>query len=141
MSCDCQHHKDEVLARLSAPTSGPVAPKFERFVPPRAGGPASEPVLSHVERAPGKYKPLVDFVWEDPNIGNATHGEVAKLLPELRRNPGKWARLLIYKSATGAGTSATKLKERFTDIEFTTRRLPESGSAVYARFVEAEDDE
>lgn len=77
--------------------------------------------------------------WEDPpvptNGRNATHRIVEAVVPELKRNEGRWARLLDFKGPTSASGHATGLKKAFPDIEIIGRKVG-SGSAIFARYVE-----
>lgn len=79
--------------------------------------------------------------WEVPPGRGGANRKVERfrpLIPELKRRPGEWARLFDYDKPTGAASAATKLRQAFPDFEIVGRRV-EGGSAIFARFVEAED--
>lgn len=82
------------------------------------------------------------IVWEDPPCSRSGVVEIiVALVPELRRNPGRWARLHVWPNKTGANTNQSKLRrdERVVDIEFVARSDAKAGSsALYGRYVEAE---
>jgi hypothetical protein len=79
------------------------------------------------------------LVWEEPPIARTkTAAEIAaitELVPELRRNPKRWARLYTWKTKQRASTIKTHLNvEALADIEFTARSMPDGTSALYGRF-------
>ena len=78
------------------------------------------------------------LVWEEPPTRGRTATTipaVLALIPELRRNPNRWARLYTFKGATSAGSLKKKLNELddLTDIEFSANRTG-TGSALYGRY-------
>lgn len=92
------------------------------------------------EGLPGvKHPPEDTFTWMDPPQPQRRAGGRAKVrahLPELRRHPKRWARLLTYRSMNGAGTARQVLQgfEEFDDVEFTARRSPDGGSVLFGRW-------
>lgn len=78
-----------------------------------------------------------DIRWEDPPGRGGTNpaDRLRPFVPDLKRNPGKWARCIEYKGPTSAGSYAGKLKKAFPDLQIVGRRV-DSGSAVFARYVE-----
>jgi len=81
-----------------------------------------------------------DFAWEDPpprGVGGRNVALVADLIPELRRNPGRWARLCIFQTDKGANSAKTSLAKvtQFSDIEFAARSNPaDKTSTLYGRY-------
>lgn len=126
LSCECEHHKIEAAANAAAAAA--------RAARDASAQPSRDEFVS---RAPGKHLPVVELVWEDPPSANrrsSTVDKVSKLIPDLRRDPGTWARIAVYRAPTAAGTSIAKMRGAFPDIEFTSRRNNEEGtSALYAR--------
>lgn len=105
---------------------------MERATPSRGARPAVPPPLPP--------PPANGIRWEEPpasRVGKTAKvlAEVRALVIELKRNPGKWARIKDYASASGAGSIRTKLVAAFPDVEFVARKL-DDGSAIWARFVE-----
>jgi len=84
------------------------------------------------------------IVWEDPpSKGGRSKivDDIIKLIPELRRNPGQWARLHTWTNTSGANGAQTALKKRedLSDIEFVARSsTKDKASSLYGRYVEAE---
>jgi hypothetical protein len=88
----------------------------------------------------GHHVPEIALEWEEPPKRDRKRSTVAKLQPlvlELKRNPGKWARLIRYKSPISASTCAQNFRKHYPDIEFTARRH-DNGSDLYGRFMEEE---
>lgn len=81
-----------------------------------------------------------EMAWEDPPpkyLGKAAQAVLAAvaLFPQLRRNPGRWARICEFKTQSTAFGQVKKLRESHPDIEFEARGR-ETGSAIWARYVE-----
>ena len=82
------------------------------------------------------------LVWEDPpprGRANSTLATIITLIPELRRNPGKWARLYTWSNASGANSAQGKLRknEDVSDIEFvarSTKTSTKATSTLYGRY-------
>lgn len=53
-------------------------------------------------------------------------------VPELKLNPGKWARLATYRSKSAAAGPARQLNKAHPDCEFVSR-IVGSESALYGR--------
>lgn len=83
----------------------------------------------------GKYKPVIGLEWGDPPpvLKPKTQSIIADLVPELKRHPGQWAKVGTWKSPNSAATAANPLRKAHPDIEFTSRRAADGGSALYAR--------
>lgn len=83
-----------------------------------------------------KSKTVAELVWEDPPRPGRpdTASIVRPLIRELRQQPGKWPRLMTYKSKSSASTQAGNLRRlnEFADIEFKGSKI-EGGSALYAK--------
>lgn len=96
---------------------------------------------------PPAAPPQHGLVWEDPpprGGGNTQVFVIVALVPELRRNPGKWARLYTWKNLTGANSMQTKLRAlpELSDCEFIGRSNKAAGtSALYGRYLERDGDE
>lgn len=78
------------------------------------------------------------LVWEEPPPRGRTATVVPAILalvPELRANPGRWARLYTFKGATSAGGLKKKLIDRddVADIEFSANKTG-TGSALFGRY-------
>ena len=103
--------------------------------------PPTRGALAVVPEAPPESNGIV---WEDPpgaRTGrNGIDTIIAPLVIELRRNPGKWARLKTFDRKQGASSAKNGLGKRGTypDIEFVGRSLPDGTSALYGRYVGAE---
>lgn len=90
--------------------------------------------------------PLPDgFVWEDPppSARGRTSTDWSALLAPLMAQPGRWARIRLYRGKTAAGTAAAELKsgKRRRPAgrwEFVGRKV-DGGSVLYARYLGAED--
>lgn len=79
------------------------------------------------------------IVWDDPPVKGrrtSTLVRVAPQVPQLRRHPGRWARLVDLKAKSSASSALPKLRKEFPDIEFRAARFGEVGSAVWGRYVE-----
>lgn len=82
------------------------------------------------------------LVWEDPppkrQRGAEVYDEILAFLPQLRRNPGRWARLYTWKNPSAASPVKQRLEtnhaEAVADIEFVARRTGKELSALYGRF-------
>jgi hypothetical protein len=103
--------------------------------PPRSF-PDPEALASHIR---GEHKPD-GLEWEDPPpkyLGKAAQAVLAAvaLFPQLRRNPGRWARICEFKTQSTAFGQVKKLRESHPDIQFEARGR-ETGSAIWARYVE-----
>lgn len=101
-------------------TTAATAPK-----PPTGGEAPPEPAAGQL-------------VWEDPPKRGrpaTTIPAVLKLIPTLRSNPGRWARLHTFKGATSAGTLRKRITELpdVADIEFSSHKVG-TGSALYGRY-------
>lgn len=85
--------------------------------------------------APGA-PPAHGLVWEEPPSPrrSSQYTEVLALIPELRRNPGRWARLYTWSNKTGANGLQQRLRKDATvaDCEF-IGRITATGSALYGR--------
>lgn len=106
---------------------------------------ASHPHAVGTQSPPPSPEPRDQLRWEDPpperkGRGFAIHAAYAAAVVELKRSPGRWARIRSFKTATGAGGSMARLKRDFPDIEFVGRRVEDGEilSAIWARFVEAD---
>lgn len=82
------------------------------------------------------------LVWEEPpKRGRRSEivPAIVALIPELRRNPAKWARLYTWKGKSSAQGAKKVLaaREDLEDIEFSANVI-DGGSALYGRYVEAE---
>ena len=78
------------------------------------------------------------LVWEDPPARSKKQGAIdaiVALIPELRRNPNKWARLYTWRNKTSAATIATTLRkmEDLADIEFRSSVADGTG-ALHGRY-------
>lgn len=100
----------------------------------------AQAVAQRDEAPPATQPPANGFVWEEPPEVSTRRNKwlplIGAALPELRRNPKKWARLYTWrdrKSAQAAKTSLAKRPE-VTDIEFAARVLPDETSALYGRY-------
>lgn len=81
------------------------------------------------------------LVWEEPppKRRDSAYTAIVALVPELRRNPGRWARLYTWSTSSGANSAQAKLRkdENLTDIEFVARSTKSdarSTSALYGRY-------
>ena len=84
------------------------------------------------------------LVWEDPaprGKRNQAIETITALIPELRRNPNKWARLYTWPNHSSAGSTRSILTKMpgLDDIEFAGRVTGRSNgtggtSALYGRF-------
>lgn len=84
---------------------------------------------------------MVDDVnWERPHTGLRTPRSWDDALEAVRGRPGEWARLATYRGETSAYKAAQKLRRSSalagdaSAWEVAARRLPEGGSALYARY-------
>lgn len=83
----------------------------------------------------------IAFAWEDPPVivrrGRATLADrIADPLAKLRHHPGKWAQVLIYRTAGSAYSACTNLAHALGgDYEWTSRTLDDGTGAVYGRYV------
>lgn len=81
-------------------------------------------------------KSVAELVWEEPPRPGRpdTASVVRPLIQQLRQQPGKWARLMTYKSKSSASTQAGNLRriDEFADIEFKGSKV-DGGSALYAK--------
>lgn len=77
--------------------------------------------------------------WEDPpppqSGPRAAMAELARVVVELKRHPGRWARVRDFKSRSGAGSTRQRVRKEHPDCEWQARAMPE-GSALFGRFVE-----
>lgn len=70
--------------------------------------------------------------------GPRLFGELAPVVAELKRNPGRWARLRWYKAPSSASGQVAMVRKLFPDLEIVGRKLAAGGSAIFARYVEAD---
>lgn len=82
--------------------------------------------------------PATGLVWEDPPVANGrtpVEKLIEPLIPELRRNPGKWARLRDFPIKSSAASAKGRLAKmpHLADIQFAARITP-TGSALYGRY-------
>lgn len=145
IACDCTHQEDPMATAVDCP-----------HCPVQCAGPAG--LASHVRsmhpehaRAGGREAPPGSpvtpasngLVWEDPPAprSQASSAIQAILLaaPQLRRNPGRWAKLRSFKSSSGASSSKNGASKRaeLVDIELVARKMP-GGSALFGRYIEAD---
>jgi hypothetical protein len=78
------------------------------------------------------------LVWEEPPPRSKRQGAIeaiVQLIPELRRNPKRWARLYTWRNKTSASTIASALRkmEELGDIEFRATVVDGTG-ALYGRY-------
>lgn len=79
----------------------------------------------------------VEVVWEAPPPPRETLGIYEEALAEVKRNPGRWARLRSLKqsSAYGARKRLVKLLAEEEAWELTTARLDSNGTyGLYAHY-------
>lgn len=133
-SVECMHCGRTIgnLAGLSA--------HMRSMHPDKVGNPTNATAPAAHEAPPESN----GLVWEDPPPPRTgKHSRViASLTPliiELKRNPGKWARLLTLPAKSSANSTMSRFKKTgvFSDIEFTAR-VHGTGSALYGRYIEAE---
>ena len=78
------------------------------------------------------------LVWEDPPSArrSSQFAEILDLIPQLRRNPGKWARLYTWRNKSGANGVQTRLRKmpELADCEFVARTVDGTKSALYGRY-------
>lgn len=91
-------------------------------------------------RAPaGRVQPPptddLGIVWEDPPGGRSIVEEMRPIVVELRRNPGRWARVREFVKPNAASSASTQLRKEYPDIKWTPRK-DGLGSILWARFVE-----
>lgn len=78
--------------------------------------------------------------WERPQPGVRTPRSWDDALEAVRARPGEWARVATYRGETSAYKAAQKLRRSPSlageagSWEVAARRLPEGGSALYARY-------
>lgn len=81
-----------------------------------------------------------ELVWEDPpQRGSQGLGkELRPVMIELKRHPGKWARVRVFKHKSSANSAKNTLKKSHPDFEYVSAQHS-TGSALWMRFVEIED--
>jgi hypothetical protein len=85
-----------------------------------------------------RKKPSVEMVWEAPPDGPLRSNKYGPQLAELKKNPGRWARLRLAPSNSGAYGSR-KAMRRIVDgdeqYEFVVRLAEDGeGFGVWARY-------
>jgi hypothetical protein len=78
------------------------------------------------------------IVWEEPPKRGRRARLVDELTPivvELRRNPGRWARLREFGAKGSASASRKPIGVAFPDLELRSASTA-NGSAIWARYVE-----
>jgi hypothetical protein len=98
-------------------------------------------LVDHVKlNHPDALAPPVAMRWEDPPP--KMHGAVSKLIDELRptilelkRNPGRWARIREYERPSSGYTTTGHLKKMFPDVEFQAHKVGDV-VRIWARYVE-----
>ena len=81
--------------------------------------------------------PKNGIVWEEPpprGRRSSIANEIAAPVPQLRENPGKWARLYTWtgKSSAGGMRKALAARADLVDIEWSANVVGK-GSALYGR--------
>lgn len=80
--------------------------------------------------------------WEEPPTRRAGTGgrlidTLTPVVVELRRNPGKWARIREFGAKGSASASRKPIAAAFPDLELRAAATS-TGSAIWARYVEPE---
>lgn len=110
---------------------------------------ASHPHMVGDQTSPPPSPPTNGVRWEDPpetarDRGGRIIERLRPLFPELRRNPGRWARVLDYprkQSAWSTRTVLLKSKSWPKDIELRAHRTEGDAGALFARYVPANVEE
>lgn len=97
----------------------------------------------HPETLPGWIAPKSELVWEDPPARGRPllADEVRSDVEELRRNPGRWAKVRTYPAPSSAAACRPCLIAAYPDIEWRASRTADGGSAIYGRAPTDKQDE
>jgi hypothetical protein len=114
---------------------------------PRSSTSTPAPPAAPARRASDMKASVI--AWEEPPLvvrGPNRTPWWGAILPELRANKGRWAKLLIFpkqsQAATRVGAYRRALQNKTAPrgYEFVARRLPDGRGAVYGRYVGKDEE-